>query len=82
MPAKKIKDLKTSQLLDQVEDVDDDSLFDDLTEELYKRIPFEYLMERIEELEKGNENLQEEIGSLRRTLKAHAHLDGKAVVEI
>ena len=78
-----IKKLKTSELLDQVEEKDiDDSLFDDSVEELYERIPFACDLERFEELEKRYEELEKEIEDLKETLRIHAHLDGKVVVKV
>lgn len=78
-----IKKLKTSELLDKVEDVgDDDVLFEKLLKQLDERTPFMYIMERIEELDKKNTELEKEVGKLKSKLKAHAHLDGKVVVEI
>lgn len=79
-----IEKLKTSQLLDTVEDTgDDDVLFGKLIEAIDERVPFAYIIERIEELEKGNEELLEEIQKLRNSMRGHTHLaTGKSVVEI
>ena len=79
-----IKKLKTSELLDQVEDAgDDDVLFEKLIKEIDERTPFAYIMERIEELEKGNTELGEEIQKLRNSMRDHAHLpNGKSMREI
>ena len=80
-----IKKLKTSQLLDQVEDVgdDDDVLFGKLIEEIDERTPFAYIVERIEEIKNGNKDLEEEIRKLRNSMRGHTHLaTGKSVVEI
>ena len=81
---KKVKELKTSELLDQVEDVeDDDVLFGELIEEIDERTPFAYLIERIEELENGNKDLEKEIQKLRNSMRGHTHLiTGKSVIEI
>ena len=78
-----VKKLKTSELLDQVEDAgDDDVLFEKLIKELDERTPFAYISERIEGLEEENKELEKEVEELKSKLKAHAHLDGKVVVEI
>ena len=78
-----IKKLKTSQLLDMVEDTgDDDVLFGELIERIDERIPFAYILERIEELENENIRLEKEIENLRKLFKSHAHLNGKVVTEI
>lgn len=78
-----IKKLFTSELLDKVGDTgNDDVLFGKLIEEIDERTPFAYILERIEELEKKDVELKKEIGELESKLKAHAHLDGKVVVEI
>ncbi len=69
-----IKKLKTSELLDKIEK-EGDSSPDEIFDEIYKRVPFEDTLDRLIELE-------EEIGNLRRTLRAHAHLDGKVVTEV
>ena len=75
------KKLKTSQLLDGIGDEKDDALFGAMLDEVYERIPFADMWERFEEIEKRNKELEEENESLRRTLKAHAHLDGKVVIK-
>ena len=78
-----IKKLKTSQLLDQIEDTDDDSLFDDLLNELWERVPFGSESDRMEDIESMNEKLGKEIEELRATLKKHTHIEsGKSVIEI
>ena len=80
-----IKKLKTSQLLDQVEDVgdDDDVLFGKLIEEIDERTPFAYIAERIEQLENGNKDLEKEIQKLRNSMRGHTHLiTGKSAIEI
>jgi hypothetical protein len=79
-----IKKLKTSQLLDKIEDVgDDDVLFGELLEEIDERTPFAYLVERIEELENRNTELGKEIQRLRNSMRGHTHLaTGKSVIEI
>ena len=75
MPKIKIEDLKTSILVDKIEEGEDDSVVDEMFDELYKRTPFEDTLDRLIELE-------EEISSLRRTLKNHAHLEGRVVVDL
>ena len=78
-----VKKLKTSQLLDEVEDAGkNDVLFEELLKELDERTPFAYIMERIEGLEKKGIELEKELGKLRSKLKAHAHLAGKVMVEV
>ena len=79
-----IKKLKTSQLLDRVEDVgDNDVLFGELIDEIDERTPFAYIMERMEELENGNIELGREIQKLRNSMCGHTHLpNGKSVIEI
>ena len=78
-----IKKLKTSQLLDQIEDTDDDSLFDDLLNELWERVPFGGESDRMEDIEGMNEKLEKEIEKLKTTLKKHTHIEsGKSVIEI
>ncbi len=78
-----IKKLKTSELLDQVEDVgDDDVLFGKLINEIDARTPFAYIKERIEELEKQLEESEKEIGELRRKLKVHVHFNDKVMIGI
>ena len=79
-----MKKLKTSELLDQIEEAgDDDVLFEKLIEEIDKRTPFAYIMERIEELEKGNVELGKETKKLRNSMREHTHLpNGKSVKRI
>ena len=79
-----MKKLKTSELLDQVENTgDDDVLLDKLLREIDERTPFAYIMERIEELEKGNTGLEKEIQKLQNSMRDHAHLpNGKSIREI
>ena len=78
-----IKKLKTSQLLDQLEDTEDDGLFGELLDEIYDRIPFSDVWEQLEGLKKGNKELEEEIQKLRNSMRGHTHLlTGKSVVEI
>ena len=79
-----MKKLKTSELLDKIEDVvNDDVLFDKLIKEIDERTPFAYIMERIEELENGNKDLEEEIQKLRNSMREHNHMpNGTAVKRI
>lgn len=78
-----IKKLKTSQLLDQLEDQEDDALFSELLDAVYGRIPFADTWEKLEEIEKRNKELEEEIQKLRNSMRGHTHLiTGKSVIEI
>jgi hypothetical protein len=72
-----IKKLKTSQLLDKVEDTgDDDVLFGELIDEIDERTPFAYIEEKIQGLEKEVEKLNKEMHRTGTILKAHKHQKG------
>ena len=78
-----IKKLKTSQLLDQLENQEDDALFGELLDAVYERIPFVDTWEKLEEIEKRNKELEEELQKLRNSMRGHTHLiTGKSVIEI
>lgn len=80
----KVKNLKTSELLDQVEGVgNNDILFGELIDEIDERTPFAYITERMGELENKNTELEKEVQKLRNSMRLHTHLpNGKSVKEI
>lgn len=72
---KKPKDMKTSEILDELQIVEEDDRIDELDNELLSRYPFDYYFK-----DKFNE-LEEKINKLNKLLH-HDHKDGKIVVEI
>ncbi len=89
----KIKNLKTSELLDTL-DIEsrkkepNDDLIGNIETEIDSRDPFKYIESRIEGSEDENglrkdvEELEKEIEELKRLLRKHDHKDGKVVVKL
>ena len=80
-----MKDLKTTELLDKVNEKDlSDELFDKATSEIDNRIPFLDLDERIDRLAGLVDEQQKEIKKLRACMRNHVHLlpNGKSAIEI
>lgn len=75
MSKEKTKEMKTSELVDELGKDLDDGRFDELDEELNKRSPFSYYEEKIGEFEEKIKKLEELFGK-------HHHSEGKIVVEI
>ena len=72
---KQTKDMKTSEILDELNNDPDESRIDELDEELISRYPFNYYFEtKFEELE-------EEIKELKKLL-SHDHKDGDIVIKL
>ncbi len=72
---KKAKDMKTSEILSELYDFEDEKRGDELDEELLTRYPFNYYFkDRFEQLEKEIERLNK--------LLTHNHKNGKVVIEI
>ena len=72
---KQPKDMKTSEIIDEIYDWEDEKRGDELDEELLDRYPFSYYFkEKFEEIE-------EKIKELNKLLR-HDHKDGKIVIEI
>ena len=75
---KKAKDMKSSEIIDELSEDLSDERFDELDNELSNRYPFRYWNENYEEMEKQGGELLEDI----KKLKSHSHHDGKVVVGI
>ena len=72
---KKPKDMKTSELIDELYDFEKESRGDELDEELIERYPFNYYFKtKFDELE-------EEIKELKKLLR-HDHKDGEIVIKL
>ncbi len=72
---KQPKDMKTSEIINELYDWEDEKRGDELDEELLSRYPFNYYFkDKFEELE-------EEIKELNKLL-SHQHKDGRRVVPI
>lgn len=86
----KIKELKTSELLDRLDiesskEEADDKLIGAIEEELDSRLPFCYIEHRLEGDEgivKRLEQLENQVEKLQKQIKDHDHKDGKVVVRI
>ncbi len=75
MKQKKAKDMKTSELIDELNKDLEDDRFEEVQCELDKRSPFKYYDEQISEL-------ANKIDELENDFKKHNHLNGKVVKEI
>ena len=71
---KNVSDMKTSEIIDELYDWEDEERGDELDEEFKIRYPFNYLEDRLKEL-------QEKVEQLER-LRYHDHKDGRVVVGI
>ena len=72
---KKVEKMKTSKIINELYDFEDEKRGDELDEELLSRYPFNYYFkERFEEFEK-------EIEELKKLLR-HDHKDGEIVIKL
>ncbi len=90
---KKIEELKTSELLDKLnieerKKEQDDNLIRIIETEIDNRYPFKLIESRIEGNEdergliKDIEELEKEMGELKKLLKNHDHKEGEVVVKL
>lgn len=90
---KKIKELKTSELLDKLDTENqkkeqDDNLIESIETEIDSRDPFKYIESRLEGneddvgLRKEIEGLQKELKEIKSKLSNHDHKEGKVVVKL
>ena len=72
---KKVEDMKTSEIINELYDFEDESRGDELDKELIERYPFNYYFKtKFDELE-------EEIKELKKLLR-HDHKDGEIVIKL
>jgi len=67
--------MKTSEIIDELYDFEDEKRGDELDEEFISRYPFNYILDRIKELE-------EKLDKLESDFSKHSHMDGKLVKDI
>lgn len=83
MNEKELEGLKTSELLDKLNEELDDTAFDEVITEFNARFPFSDIDDHFDGLEKYIDDLKEEIQGLRNNMRSHTHLaSGKSVKEI
>ena len=72
---KKVSDMKTSEIIDELGLDPEDEMWGELDTELNTRSPFTYFNEQIYEL-------TEKVETLESNFSKHSHVDGKIVKEI
>jgi hypothetical protein len=75
IPRKKVEDMKTSELIDEMNNDFSDDGFKELEDELLNRYPFSYYFKTKIEL------LEQDIDLLNRLLR-HDHKDGKILIPL
>lgn len=86
MVEKKVENLKTTELIDKLNEVKEDEEIEELEEELDKRRPFDSIENRFEGEDDGVRDkikvLEEELEELRNQLKRHDHKEGEVIVKL
>ena len=67
--------MKTSEIINELYDFEDEKRGDELDEEFRSRYPFNYFEDRIKELE-------EKLETVESNFSKHSHSDGKLVKDI
>jgi len=75
---KKVSKMKSSEIVNELYDFEDEKRGDELDEELRSRYPFNYFDTMSEETENKLKSIEEQLNKL----ITHTHKDGKVLVEI